>query len=95
MDEYEIGDNLGAGGFANVRKALHKPTKFEVAVKIYEKYKLIDAQVKQNLIREIKILYKLNHPGILGIYESVDTLSCVFLFTELIEGESLHDFLKN
>lgn len=46
MDEYEIGDNLGTGGFATVRKTLHKPTSFQVAVKIYEKYKLIDVQVK-------------------------------------------------
>jgi serine/threonine protein kinase len=46
-----------------------------VAIKIYEKYKFIDLQVKQNLIREIKILSKLSHPNIMKMYESIDTLS--------------------
>jgi serine/threonine protein kinase len=37
---------LGAGGYAEVRLATHKKTGLQVAIKIYEKYKLIDPQVK-------------------------------------------------
>jgi serine/threonine protein kinase len=42
MDEYNIMENLGSGGYASVRIALHKKSGFQVAVKIYEKFKLID-----------------------------------------------------
>jgi MAP/microtubule affinity-regulating kinase len=65
-----------------------------VAIKIYEKYKLVDAQVKHNLIREIKVLSRLNHPNILRLYESIDTLSNVYLITEYVEGIQLNEHLK-
>ncbi len=63
-------------------------------MKIYEKYKLIDVQIKNNLAREIKILQKLNHPNIVRLYESIDTFSNVYLVTEYLEGVPLQEFLK-
>jgi serine/threonine protein kinase len=85
---------LGSGGYAEVRLASHKISGHKVAIKIYEKYKLIDLQIKQNLVREIKILWKLNHPNIMKLYEAIDTLNTVHLITEYIEGVSLHEYLK-
>jgi len=64
-------------------------------MKIYEKYKLIDLQVKQNLVREIKVLHKLNHPNILKLFESIDTLNNVYLVTEYVQGVSLHEYVKS
>jgi len=55
-----------------------------VAIKIYEKFKLLDSQVKANLIKEIKVLGKLNHPNIVRLYESIDTFSNVYLITEYL-----------
>jgi serine/threonine protein kinase len=63
-------------------------------MKIYEKYKLIDVQIKNNLAREIKILKKLNHPNIVRLYESIDTFSNVYLVTEYLEGVPLQEYLK-
>ena len=37
---------LGVGGYAEVRLATHKKAGYKVAIKIYEKYKLIDVQIK-------------------------------------------------
>jgi serine/threonine-protein kinase ULK/ATG1 len=65
-----------------------------VAIKIYEKYKLIDEQVKQNLVRDIKVLSKLNHPNNLRFYESIDTFSNVYLITEYVEGAPLNEYVK-
>lgn len=57
-----------------------------VAMKIYEKYKLLDTTVKQNLIREIKILSRVQpHPNIIKLYESIDTFSHVYLITEFLD----------
>lgn len=94
LDEYSIDEEnslLGTGGYAEVRKGKHKKTGHPVALKIYDKYKLIDVQIKQNIIREIKILTKLKdatnpHPNILRLYESIDSLSNVYLITEYAEG---------
>jgi serine/threonine protein kinase len=69
-----------------------------VALKIYDKYKLIDTQIKQNLVREIKILAKLmqngGHPHIMKMYEAIDTFSHVYLVTEYLEGMPLQEYVK-
>lgn len=67
-----------------MRLAIHKKTGYQIAIKIYEKYKLIDVQVKQNLIREIKLLSRLKQNNIMQLYESIDTLSNVYLITEFV-----------
>ena len=97
MDEYIIGEKslLGSGGYAEVRLATHKKTGHNVAIKIYEKYKFIDLQVKQNLIREIKILSRISHPNIMRLYESIDTLSHVYLINEFIKGMPLNEYQKS
>jgi serine/threonine protein kinase len=97
LDEYQIEEDrslLGVGGYAEVRRAKHRKTGQLVAIKIYEKYKLIDVQVKHNLVREIKVLSKLNHPNILRLYESIDTFSNVYLITEYVEGVPLNEYVK-
>lgn len=74
---------------------MHKVTGYKVAMKIIEKYKMIDVQVKQNLIREIKILTRISHENILRLYEAIDSFNSVYLITEYINGPSLHELLKN
>ena len=89
LHEYQLSEErslLGAGGYAEVRRAQHQRTGHMVAMKIYEKYKLLDTQVKQNLIREIKILSRVQpHPNIVKLYECIDTFSHVYLITECME----------
>ena len=62
LQEYIIDDSqpLGQGNFAIVFKGQHKVTKYSVAIKVYEKFKMLDVQLKQNLIREVKILWRLS-----------------------------------
>ncbi len=46
LDEYHIEEDsslLGTGGYAEVRRAKHKKTGQLVAIKIYEKFRLIDS----------------------------------------------------
>lgn len=47
-----------------------------------------------NLLREIKILWKLKHQNILTLYESIDSLKNVYLITDYIKGGSLHEFQR-
>jgi serine/threonine protein kinase len=85
---------LGHGAYAVVKEGQHKPTGERVAVKIYDRYKLMDIQRKKSALREIKILSKLNHPNIVRLYESIDTSKHVYLVMEYVQGESLHAYLK-
>jgi serine/threonine protein kinase len=44
-----------------------------VAVKVYDKYKLTDDQRKRSVIKEIKLLKKMNHENIVALYDAIDT----------------------
>lgn len=65
-----------------------------MAIKIYDRYKLMDVQRRKSAIREVKILHKLSHPQIVKLYESIDTAKQVFLVMEYAVGQSLHAYLK-
>lgn len=72
-DDYIIGKEIGKGAYAIVKSAVHKPTNREVAIKIYEKVKLLDIQKKNAVKREISILKLIDHENIVKMYEVVDT----------------------
>lgn len=42
MDEYVISKIIGTGAYAVVRIGLHKPTNKKVAIKVYDKSKLLE-----------------------------------------------------
>ena len=50
---------------------------------------------KQSLIKEIKILKKIDHKNIIKLYEAIDTSKYVYLSTEYIAGPSLLKYLKS
>lgn len=51
-EEYKVGETIGKGGFATVKKAKSKITGEYVAVKIYKKYKLSENE-KESIDLEI------------------------------------------
>ena len=73
---------------------MHRQTNQQVAIKIYDRYKLMDVQRRKSAIREVKILLKLSHPSIIRLYEAIDTAKYVYLIMEMAQGQSLHGYLK-
>jgi hypothetical protein len=72
FEDYAVGKELGKGAYAVVKQALHKPSNRKVAIKIYEKVKLIDTQRKNSVKREIQIMKKLDHNNICKLHEVID-----------------------
>ena len=54
----------------------------------------MDIQRKKQAVREIRILSRLNHKGVVKLYEAIDTNQYVYLVMENVQGESLHAHLK-
>jgi len=95
LDDYLIGKQIGQGAYAVVRFAIHKPTNKKVAIKTYDKFKLLDPQRKKSVRREIKLMQKLNHPHIIKLFEAIDMPRQVHLVMEYVGGHSLHSYLKS
>lgn len=95
LDDYSIGKQLGQGAYAVVKLAVHKATGRHVAVKVYEKYKLLDPHRKKSVRREIKLLEKISNPHIYKLYETIETTKEINLILEYVSGMSLHGLLKS
>lgn len=87
-DEYEVGSELGRGGFAVVYAGKSKKTNEAVAIKVIEK-NCIDVSELQSLVREIDIMKKVNHPNVLKLIDIFETDTRVTLVTELVTGGEL------
>lgn len=95
IQDYLIGKQIGQGAYATVKLGVHRPSNKKVAVKIYEKYKLLDPQRRKSVRREIKLMEKLHHRNIIKLYEALDTSRQVLIVMEHMGGLSLHGLLKS
>lgn len=93
-EEYLIGKQVGQGAYAVVRLSIHKPTNRKVAIKIYEKQKIMDPMRRKSVRREIKLMQKMDHANIIKIHETFETGNHVHIVMEYVGGASLHGFLK-
>lgn len=90
-----LGKKLGEGAYAVVHTALNKKTNDRLAMKIYDKEKILsNASRKRSVTREINLLKKLDHPNIVKLYESIDTRKSLNLVMEHVEGISLYEYVK-
>lgn len=80
LEDYAIGKEIGKGAYAIVKQALHKPTNRKVAIKIYEKVKLLDSQRKNSVKREISILKRIDNQYIVKLVEMIDNSKQVLIF---------------
>jgi len=87
-DKYELGQELGRGGFSIVREGKNKTTGEKVAVKFIEK-KFVDQEELKLLQREIDIMARVQHRNVLRLFEIFDTDHKLSLVMELVNGGEL------
>jgi calcium-dependent protein kinase len=81
---------IGTGGFAEVRRCVHKITGMMRAVKIYNKSLFPDEYLKSGgLHHEIEILKKLDHPNLVKLYEYYEDEKSVYITMEFCLGGEL------
>src|SRR5262245_58817447 len=89
LGPYQIAGPLGAGGMGRVYRALDKRLGRAVAIKIAEE------QFSKRFEREARAISALNHPHICTLYDVGSLASgAAYMVTELVEGETLGDWLK-
>ncbi len=92
QDRYEFVRELGRGGMAVVYLARDTKHDREVAVKVL--FPELAASIGGDRFeREIKLAAKLQHPHILGLYDSGTADGLLFYVMPFVKGESLRDRL--
>ena len=81
LDDYEQGDLIGSGGFADVYGAVYVPTRHTVALKIGRQ----DSESLARIRREIEVQRKLAHANVMRILDW-DRENSAWFVTEMAEG---------
>ena len=92
-DRYRIERELGAGGMATVYLAHDVRHDRKVALKVLRP-ELSAILGAERFLAEIKTTANLQHPHILGLFDSGEAAGNVFYVMPYVEGESLRDRLK-
>jgi tRNA A-37 threonylcarbamoyl transferase component Bud32 len=93
---YRIIEEVGQGGMAVVYRAHDEKLRREVAVKVLHAHLLAEPESRARLEREACAVAKLNHDGILQIFDyASDEAANSYIVTEFIDGQTLKQFLSN
>ncbi|MGE5091841.1 MAG: protein kinase domain-containing protein [Bacillota bacterium] len=92
-DRYAIERKIGEGGMATVYFARDLAEPRDVAIKVLRP-ELAASIGGDRFVREIEVASKLNHPNILGLYDSGQTDDFLWFTMPYIVGESLRDRLE-
>ena len=91
---YEVLEELGRGGMGRVFRARHVTLERDVALKLLAEQFTEDDFYVQRFLKEARAAARLNHPGIVQIYDFGQVGAHWYLAMELVEGRSLAHFLK-
>src|SRR2546427_8779983 len=94
LGPYEILAPLGAGGMGEVYRARDTRLGREVAVKILPEVFARDAERMRRFEQEARAVAALNHPNVLSVFDTGTEDGVPYLVSELLQGESLRDLIK-
>ena len=89
LNFYKIGRILGKGAFGKVNIALHLASGRLVAIKSFNKKKLLTRRAKRKIKTEIEVLSKLRNPFCTQIYDYFETDTHILIVMEYICGDLL------
>lgn len=97
---YQLGETLGRGGMAEVRKARDLRLGREVAIKQLRIDLASDPTFQERFRREAQAAAGLNHPNIVAVYDTgeepdpITRIKVPYIVMELVEGHTLRDLLR-
>ncbi|KAG8960709.1 hypothetical protein FRC03_006253 [Tulasnella sp. 419] len=94
FSQYQLGDVLGKGSFATVRKVYSKLNSESYACKIISKSRFAhNPKNKEMFDRELAILQTLRHHNITRLIEYFEDESSIFIVMELVGGGDMLDWI--
>jgi pSer/pThr/pTyr-binding forkhead associated (FHA) protein/tRNA A-37 threonylcarbamoyl transferase component Bud32 len=94
LEDYEVEEQLGAGGMGAVYLARHKVTHEQIAVKVMLSKVRVSEQARKQFLREIAMTSALSHPHIVQFLGSGAEGDRFYFLLEYCAGGSMADFMK-
>jgi len=99
-DRYELGGLLGRGGMADVRVGRDLRLGRTVAVKQLRSDLATDPTFQERFRREAQSAASLNHPSIVAVYDTGESLDkdghvAPYIVMEYVEGQTLRDVMRD
>ncbi len=96
--KYQVGDEIGQGGFAVVHEGMDVQTRTPVAIKFLQARPDLRAQQEfvTRFVQEARVALQLNHPNIVKVHHfGVTPEERPYTVMELLEGLDLREHLNN
>jgi serine/threonine-protein kinase len=97
-DRYELGETLGYGGMSEVHRGRDVRLGRDIAVKVLRADLARDPQFQHRFRREAQNAAALNHPAIVAVYDTGETMSdygpLPYIVMEFVAGRTLRDIVK-
>ncbi|XP_028405202.1 myosin light chain kinase, smooth muscle-like [Dendronephthya gigantea] len=90
-EDYTIHEELGRGKFGVVKRVVKQATQQEFAAKWVK----VTSQTKEDVLKEIEIMGKLNHKRLVALYDVYDVSRNFVLIMEYITGGELFERIAN
>jgi serine/threonine-protein kinase len=94
-NRYELGDEIGRGGMADVYLAHDRLLDRRVAVKVLSPQFASDATNVERFRREAQAAAGLNHPHIVAVYDWGEEDGTSFIVMEYVPGQTLRDVIQS
>ena len=93
--DYQLLEELGRGGVGVVYRAWHRKLERTVALKMLLGGPFASPELTARFEREVKMVARLRHPGIVALYEAGEVDGVRFFTMELIEGRTLASMVRD
>jgi serine/threonine protein kinase len=93
-DDYELLEEIGAGGFGRVYRARDLGLEREVAIKVLHPALTADPAVTERFRREAQLAARLRHPNIVSIYDIMGRAGLQWYTMELVPGSNLAQLVE-
>jgi serine/threonine-protein kinase len=93
-DDYELLEEIGAGGFGRVYRARDLGLEREVAIKVLHPALTADVGVVERFRREAQLAARLRHPNIVSIYDIQGRAGLQWYVMELVPGHNVAQLEK-
>jgi serine/threonine protein kinase len=91
LPQYAFEGFIAQGGMGAVYKARQISLERDVAIKVLPLALSEDPGFRECFTKEAKAMARLNHPNLIGVFDSGDVDGMLYIVMEFIEGSSLHE----